>query len=100
MSPCSTEAASYFWILPPSCVGPYLNRQSESVSQNQHKHDVFELAGVDDFPEFELGWVFRNVDLYRLGLQRVINTLTLERSRRRTRLAREDKSGAATNVGK
>ena len=55
----------------------YLNSQSERVSQNQHKHDVFKLAGVDDLPEFELRRVFRNVNLYRLSFQRIVHTLTL-----------------------
>lgn len=55
----------------------YLNSQSERVPQNQHKHDVFKLAGVDDSPELQLRWVFRDVNLYRLSFQSVIHTLTL-----------------------
>ena len=57
----------------------YLNSQSEGVSQDQHEHDVFKLAGVDYFPEFELGWVFGNVNLYRLSFQGVVDTLALDR---------------------
>lgn len=62
----------------------YLNSQSEGVSQNQHKHDVFKLAGVDDSPEFELGRVFGNVNLYRLSFQCVVHTLALDREKNRS----------------
>lgn len=56
----------------------YLNSQSERVSQNQHKHDVLKLAGVDDSPEFKLRRVFGNVDLDGLSFKSIIHTLTLE----------------------
>lgn len=64
-------------MFPLICSKWYLNSQSEGVSQNQHKHDIFKLAGVDDFPEFELGGVFGNVNLYRLSFESVVHTLTL-----------------------
>lgn len=60
----------------------YLDSQRERVPQDQHKHDVFKLAGVDDFPEFELGLVFRDVNLYGLSFEGVVDALTLERQRR------------------
>lgn len=59
----------------------YLNGQSEGVSQNQHEHDVLKLTGVDDLPELQLGRVFRDVDLDRLSLQGVIDTLALREQR-------------------
>lgn len=56
----------------------YLHSQRERVPQDQHKHDVLKLAGVDDFPELELGLVFRDVNLYGLSFKRVVDTLALE----------------------
>lgn len=58
----------------------YLHGQRERVSQDQHKHDVFELAGVDDLPEFELGLVFRDVNLNGLSFEGVVDALALERT--------------------
>lgn len=58
----------------------YLDGQRERVSQDQHKHDVFKLAGVDDFPEFELGLVFRDVNLNGLSFEGVVDALTLEQT--------------------
>lgn len=55
----------------------YLHSQSERVSQDQHKHNILKLAGVDDSPEFQLRWVLWDVDLDRLSLQCIIHTLTL-----------------------
>lgn len=55
----------------------YLHGQGERVAQDQHKHDVLKLAGVDDLPELELRRVFRDVDLYGLSFQSVVDALTL-----------------------
>ena len=64
------------------CVRRYLNSQSEGVSQDQRKHDVFKLTGVDYFPEFELGGVFGDVNLDRLSFEGVVHTLTLQGGQR------------------
>lgn len=58
----------------------YLDGQRERVPQDQHKHDVFKLAGVDDLPEFELGLVFRDVNLNGLSFEGVVDALTLEQT--------------------
>lgn len=61
----------------------YLNSQSQSVAQNQDKHDIFKLTGVYNSPKFELRWILRDVDFYRLGFQCIVHTLALvgERSK-------------------
>jgi len=55
----------------------YLHGQCERVAQNQNKHDVLKMAGVDDLPELELRRVLRDVDLYGLCFQGVVHTLPL-----------------------
>lgn len=59
----------------------YLHSQRERVAENQHKHDIFKLAGVDNLPEFELGRIFGDVNLDGLSFQRVIHTLALQKER-------------------
>lgn len=68
----------------------YLHGQRERVPQDQHEHDVFKLAGVDDFPEFELRLVFRNVDLYRLSFEGVVDALALQPQETAVRIRRAD----------
>lgn len=65
------------------CVRRYLDGQSQRVPQDQHKHDVFKLTGVDYSPELELRWVFGDVNFYRLGFQSVVHTLALHGGERR-----------------
>lgn len=55
----------------------YLYSQCKRVEQNEHKHDVFKLRGIDDPPKFELRGVFGYVNLYWLSFQCVIHTLSL-----------------------
>jgi len=51
--------------------------QRERVEQNEHKHNVLKLRGIDDLPKFELRRVFGYVNLYWLSFQCVIHTLSL-----------------------
>ncbi len=59
------------------CVCVYLYSQCERVEQNEQKHQVLKLRGVDDLPEFELRGVFGDVNLYGLSFQCIIHTLPL-----------------------